>query len=220
MAARPQHGAPLALWAAACIALLVGAVAIGVALGGVMPLPYGPAAPVQQYVAEQRLAVLVIAVGVFASSVPLAGYAATAGARLRELGATASSSALALAGGILAAGTLGATGLVGWVLSRPDVGDAALVRALYYLAFLIGGPAHIVALGLLVAGMSVPAVALGLLPRPLAWIGLALAAFAELATLVLVWPILGVMLPIARVTALAWLLLAGMRLRRNERRSG
>lgn len=208
----------LALWAAICIGLLAGAVAIGVALGGVMPLPYGPAAPVQQYVAEQRLAVQVIAVGVFASAVPLAVYAATAGATLRELGADVSG-ATTLTGGILAAGTLGSTGLVGWVLSRPEMSDdAALVRALYYLAFLLGGPAHIVALGLLVAGISVPGLTLGLLRRPLAGIGLALAAFAGLATLVLVWPVLGPMLPIARVSALAWLLVAGARLGRNHSR--
>lgn len=179
-----------------------------------MPLPYGPAAPVQQYVAEQSVAVQVIAVGVFASAVPLAVYAAMAGARLRELGAAAAG-AIALTAGTLATGTLGLTGLVGWLLSRPDVGgDAALVRTLYYLAFLLGGPAHIVALGLLVAGMSVPGLTLGILPRPLARVGVAVAAFAELATLVLIWPILGVMLPIARVSALAWLLVAGARLAR------
>ncbi|PIB80259.1 hypothetical protein [Mycobacterium celatum] len=220
MDARPQQEPPLALWAAICIGLLLGAVAIGVVLGGVMPLPYGPAAPVEQYVAEQPAAVQVIAVGVFASAVPLAVYAATAGARLRELGA-AVPGAIALTGGTLATGTLGLTGLVGWVLSRPGGGAAAaLVRVLYYLAFLTGGPAHIVALGLLVAGMSVPGVTLGLLPRPLAYCGVAVAVLAGLTTLVLIWPILGVMLPIARVSALAWLLVAGARLGRSHRHSG
>lgn len=65
----------LALWAAICITLLFGAVAIGVALGGLMPLPYGPAAAVHRYAAEQPVALQVIAVGVFASAVPLAVYA-------------------------------------------------------------------------------------------------------------------------------------------------
>jgi hypothetical protein len=54
-----------------------------------------------------------------------------------------------------AAGSLGLTGLLAWPLSRPDVSaDAALVRALYFLVFLVGGPGHIVALGLLVAGIA------------------------------------------------------------------
>jgi hypothetical protein len=216
---RRHHGPQLTLVASVCIALLFGGVAIGVGLGGVMPLPYGPLAAVQQYVRGQPLAVQVLAVAAFASSVPLAVYAATASARLHQLGVGAPAATIALAGGLLAAGALGLTGLVGWTLSRPEIsGDTALVRALYLLAFLIGGPAHIVALGLLVAGMAVPCLILGLLPRPLALVGLVIAALSELTMLVLIWPILGPILPAARVSALAWLLVAGTRLplRRNE----
>lgn len=216
---RRHYGPRLALVASVCIALLFGGVAIGVGLGGVMPLPYGPVAAVQQYVRGQPLAVQVLAVAVFASSVPLAVYAATASAQLHQLGVGAPAATIALAGGLLAAGALGLTGLVGWTLSRPGIsGDTAVVRALYLLAFLIGGPGHIVALGLLVAGMAVPCLILGLLPRPLALVGLVIAALSELTTLVLIWPILGPILPAARVSALAWLLVAGARLplRRNE----
>src|ERR1700731_3718964 len=214
-----QGGPPLVLVASICVALLLGGVAIGVAVGGVMPRPYGPAAAVQQYVRAQPVAVQVMAVAVFASSVPLAIYAATASARLRQLGVTAPGATIALTGGTLAAGALGLAGLLAWTLSRPDVsGDTALVRALYFLVFLVGGPGHIVALGLLVAGMAVPSLILGLTPRPLAWVGLAIAAVAELTPLVLVWPGLGVILPIARVSALAWLVVAGalLPLRRND----
>src|SRR3984893_4656785 len=214
-----QGGPPLVLVASICVALLLGGLAIGVALGGVMPLPYGPVAAVQQYVRAQPVAVQVMAVAVFGSSVPLAIYAATASARLRQLGVTAPGATIALACRILAAGSLGLTGLVGWTLSRPEISaDGALARALYFLVFLVGGPGHIVALGLLVAGMAVPSLILGLTPRPLAWVGLAIAAVAELTTLVLVWPGLGAILPIARVSALAWLVVAGalLPLRRND----
>ncbi len=202
-----------------CLGLLFGGLAIGVALGGVMPLPYGPAAAVQAYVRAQPVAVQVIATAAFGSSVPLAIYAATASARLRQLGVTAPGATIALTGGTLAAGALGLTGLLGWTLSRPEIGaDIALVRALYYLVFLVGGPGHIVALGLLVAGMAVPSLILGLTPRTVAWIGLVIAALAELATLVLVWPQLGVILPIARISALVWLVVAGalLPLRRSD----
>jgi len=175
-----------------------------------MPLPYGPADAVTAYVRAQPAAVHVIAVAVFASSVPLAAFAAAATARLRQLGATELAATLALVGGTLAAGSLGLAGLLGWALSRPDVSaDAALVRVTYFLVFLIGGPGHIVALGLLVAGIAMPGRTLGLLPRPLARIGVAIAALCEAATLVLVWPELGVILPIARVSALFWLVAAG-----------
>src|ERR1700747_3094247 len=102
-----QGGPPLMLVASIFIALLCGVLAIGVALGEVMPLPYGPAAAVQQYVRAQPVAVQVMAVAVFGSSVPLAIYAATASARLRQVGVTAPGATIALAGGILAAGPFG-----------------------------------------------------------------------------------------------------------------
>ena len=193
-----------------CIGLLFGGLAIGVALGGVMPLPYGPMSAVVAYVRAEPVAVQVIATATFASSVPLAIYAAAAGARLRQLGVTQPAATIALTGGTLAAGALGLTGLLGWTLSRPEISaDTALVRAIYFLVFLVGSPGHLVALGLLVAGMAVPGRTLGLMPRPLAWTGLASAALAEVTTLVLVWPRLGVVLPIARVAALLWLVVAG-----------
>ena len=210
---RHHDGPSLALVAAIGIALLFGGLAIGVALGGVLPLPYGPVAAVQQYVRAEPVAIRVIAVTAFASSVPLAIYAATACTRLRQHGVTTPGPTIALAGGILAAGTLGLTGLLGWTLSRPEIsGDPASVRALYVLAFLVGGVGHVVALGVRVAGMAVPGLALGLLPRPLAWAGAVTAGLCELTTLVLVWPVLGPILPVARVSALAWLLVAGARL--------
>ena len=185
-----------------------------------MPLPYGEDSAIQAYVQADPVAAHVIAVATFASSIPLAIYAATASARLRQLGVVAPGATIALAGGVLAAANLGLSGLVAWTLSRPEVvTDGALVRALYYLVFLTGGPAHVVTLGLLVAGIAVPSVILGLLPRPLAVAGLVIAVLSELTTFVLVWPTLGFLLPIARLAALIWLIAAGalLPLRRQNR---
>lgn len=208
---------PLLWLSALCVGLLFGGIAIGVAMGGVMPLPYGPAAAVVAYVHAHPGAVRVTAVATFASSVPLALYAATAGARLRRLGVGGPAAAIASTGGVLAAGSLGLTGLLAWPLSRPDVtADAALARALYLLVFLVGGPGHIVALGLLVAGIAAPGLAMGLMPRPVAWAGLATAALAESGASVLVWPQCGPILPIARVAALVWLVVAGALLPRGD----
>ncbi len=188
-----------------CIGLLFGGLAIGVAVGGVMPLPYGPAAPIQHYVQTQSLALHIIAIAVFGSSVLLAIYAATASSRLRGLGVTGAGPTVAVVGGTLAAGALGLTGLLGWTLSRPEVAaDPVLVRTLYYLTFLIGGPGHVVALGALIAGIA----AGGVLPRT----GFAIAAFCVMTTLVLAWTALGPVLPVARLAALAWLLFASTRL--------
>jgi hypothetical protein len=215
-----QGGPPLALLATISLAFLLAGLAIAAALGGVMPLPYASGSTVVDYVLGQRSAAMVIAVATFASSVPIAIYAATASARLRQLGVTAPGATIALAGGILASAGLALSSLFAWTLSRPEVtSDATLVRALYYLVYLTGGPWHIVTLGLLIAGLSVPSLILGLLPRPVAWTGLAIAVLAELTTLVLIWPGLSPMLPVARFTGLIWLIVAGamLPLRRRNR---
>ena len=210
-ARRPQQGGPpLAVLAAISFALLIGGLAIGVALNGVPPSPFGQGTAVQGFFVSHPGAVQAAAVGVFGSSVPMAIYAATASARLRQLGVTAPGATIVLAGGVLAAGALGLAGLLLWTLSRPEVtSDQALARAVYDLVFLTGGPGHVVALGLLVAGMAVPGVVLDLLPKPLAWTGLVIAAIAELTTLVLIWPPLMVLLPVARIPGLVWLIAAG-----------
>jgi hypothetical protein len=215
-----QGGPPLALLAAISLVLLLGGLVIGVALGGVMPLPYGSATAIQDYVAGHHGAAQAIAVGTFASSIPLAIYAATASARLRQLGITAPGATIALAGGLLASAALSLSGLLAWTLSRPEVtSGVTLVRALYFLTYLTGGPWHIVTLGLLIAGISVPGLILGLLPRLVAWTGLAIALVAEVTTLALIWPGLSPLLPLARFTGLIWLIVAGAMLplrRRNK----
>jgi hypothetical protein len=208
------------------LVLLIAGLAVGAALGGVMPLPYGSGQAIQDYIANNHASVQAIAVGAFASSIPLAIYAATASARLRQLGVTAPGATIALAGGLLASAGLGLSGLLAWTLSRPEVtSDASLVRALYYLTYLTGGPWHVVALGLLIAGICVPGLIVGLLPRPVAWAGLAIAVLAELTTLVLIWPGLSPVLPVARFTGLIWLIVAGVllplrRRNRQEARAG
>jgi hypothetical protein len=209
---RPQRGGPpLVVLASISLGLLLVGLAIAIVLAGVPPLPF--VASVRDFVVAHPVAVQAAAVGAFASSVPLAIYAATASARLRQLGVTAPGATIALAGGILAAGALGLCGLSLWTLSRPEVtADEPLVRAIYFLVFLTGGPWHIVGLGLLLAGIAVPSLILGLLPRPMAWIGLVIAAIAEVTTLVLIWPGFDVLLPIARVSGLVWLIVAGAQL--------
>jgi len=208
-----QHGPPLGPLAGVSTGLLLAALAGSAALGGTVPSPYAPAPVIQAYFRSEPDAVRAVGVLLFASSVPLSIYAATASARLRQLGVTAPGASIALAGGLLSAGALALSGLLQWTLSRPAVrADEPLVRALHDLAFLAGGPAHVVFLGLLLAGVAVPGLLLHLLPRPLAWAGLGIAVLAELCTLTLVWPGLSVLLPLARFPALAWLIAAGLRL--------
>jgi hypothetical protein len=205
--------------AAISLAVLLVGLAVGEALGGVMPLPYGSGTAIRDYVDTHHATAVAIAVGAFGSSIPLAIYAATASARLRQLGITAPGATIALAGGLLASAGLALSGLTAWTLSRPEVtSDAALVRALYYLTYLTGGPWHVVTLGLLIAGIAVPSLIVGLLPRPVAWTGLVIAAIAELTTLVLIWQALSPLLPVARFTGFIWLIVAGSLLPLRRRR--
>src|SRR3984893_5983485 len=149
---RPQQGGPpLVVLAAISFVLLIGGLAIGVAIGGVPPSPFTAGASVQDFFVAHPVAVQAAAVGAFGASVPLAIYAATASARLRQLGVTAPGAPIALDRADLAAGALALCGLLVWTLSRPEVtADGSLVRALYFLVFLTRGPGHVVVLGLLV----------------------------------------------------------------------
>jgi hypothetical protein len=206
----PQGGPHLGLLAIISTGLLLLGVGASAALGGVVPSPYRAAGVIRTYFTSESDAVRVDGVLVFASAVPLAIYAATASARLRQLGVTAPGATIALAGGLLAAGSLASSGLLLWTVSRPAVrADESLVRALHDLAFLAGGPAHVVFLGLLVAGIAVPVLLLRLAPKPLAWAGLVVAALAEVTTLALVWPGLALLVPVVRFPALAWLIAVG-----------
>ena len=215
-----QAGPPLGVLALVSTLLLVAGVAGAAALAGqTYPSPYADPEVIRAFFAGPPLAATVGGVAVFASAVPLLIYAATVSARLRQLGVTAPGATIALAGGVAGAGLLGLSGLLQWTLGRPAVvTDEPLVRALHDLSFLTGGPAHVVFLGLLIAGVAVPGLLLGLLPRTLAVVGLVIAVIAELATLALLWPQLSVLVPLARFPGLLWLIVVGFRLPRQRAR--
>jgi hypothetical protein len=212
-----QDGRFPALLAGMSLVLLVAGLAVSAGLGGTFPSPFADAGDIARYFATESDAVRATAVFSFASAVPLAIAAAAFAGRLRRLGVMAPGGTVALAGGVLSAGMLAQSALLIWVLSRREVrGEGPLVRALQYLSFLSGGVAHVAFLGLLVAGIAVPGLLLGLLPRPVAAAGFAIAAVAGLATVSLVWDQAAVLLPIARFPGLIWLVVAGYRLPRER----
>ncbi|MEU3778595.1 hypothetical protein AB0F11_36415 [Streptomyces sp. NPDC032472] len=218
----PQAGPPLGILAVVFTALFLAGLVLSALLadGRPFPSPFGAADRITAYFREHTDATRVSGALQFAASVPLAIYAATVSARLHKLGVRAPGATIALAGGVLASAFLACSGLVTWVLSRPEVTERPeLVRALQYLAFGLGGPGHVVLLGLLVAGLAVPGLLARLLPRALAVAGLAIAAVAELATLVLLADGTALLLPVARFTALGWLIAAGFLLPRRRVRT-
>jgi hypothetical protein len=202
--ARPQSGPPLIAPALAFAALSIA----GVVIGARAPRPTSTSAEVLAYVGSHATAMRWGAFLAFGASVPLAIWSATVYRRLRAWGVTAPGSAIALVGGVLAAAMAALSGLFVWVASRVE-GDAPLAAALRDVTFITGGPGFVAFFGLLLAGVSVPMLVLGI-ARPLAILGLVVAAFAEVSTLVVVTMGVAFTLPIGRFGGLAWLVAASL----------
>jgi hypothetical protein len=215
-----QGGPPLVLLGTPVLGFFVAGMIISAALGGRTPNPLGDPDNVLDFYRHHQASALAGGVCLFAASVPLLIYAATVSARLRQLGITAPGATIALVGGVSASVMLGASALLAWTLAQPTVSaDDAVVHALSVLSFLTGGVGHVVPLGLLLAGVSVPALIVKLLPRAVAIVGLVIAVIAELSTLSLVFAPLAILLPLARFPALIWLVVAGALLPTTRRKA-
>lgn len=214
MATTPS-GPPLIAPAIGYAALTVA----GLVLGLAGSRPTSSAAEVAAYLTTHPTTATLLAAAVVAAAIPLAVFTAVAHQRMRGLGTTVPGPTIALAGGLLAAATLLVSGLAAWTaVATAPLGDAPLVRALTTLSFAAGGPGFVAPFGLLLAGLAVPSLLLGLLPRPLAWTGLALAAIAMLALFSLLTPALYPLLPVVRFGGLLWLLAAATLLPRERAR--
>ncbi|MCU1687120.1 MAG: hypothetical protein JWQ81_7859 [Amycolatopsis sp.] len=153
----------------------------------------------------------------FAAAIPLAILAATAYRRLRQLGITAPGSAIAFTGGLLSSMMLALCGIVTWTASQtaPDL-DGPVAKLLNELSFALGGVGYGVTFALLIAGIAVPALILGLLPKAVAWAGLVIAGLAMLGTFALVSTGFDAALPIGRFGGLIWIVTAALLLPRKR----
>lgn len=184
--------------------------------GTPVPVPV-PDALAERYLRFPR-AVRVEAFFQFAAAIPLGLFTATLVSRLFFHRVRVAGVHIALFGGIAAAIFLAFAGLATWTLAVPAVAsDGGALRALRLFAYASGGFAHTAALGLLLAGASVPALAFGLVPRWIGWFGLGAAAVCEVATLGMVAAPFSVLVPIGRFAGLAWMLAAGFTLPRTRR---
>jgi hypothetical protein len=177
------------------------------------PSPYQPASDIEAYFATRMTRVAWCAALQFGSMMALGVYVATMTSRLRFHGLRVAGVDIALFGGIAACvmTMVAATGQ--WALSRPGVADnGPIARALYNVVFAAGGPGYTVPLGLLCAGIAVPALFSGLLSRPLAWVGIVLGAIGALSWLSLVIPGALPLVPLTRFPAFVWLIWAGFRM--------
>jgi hypothetical protein len=175
--------------------------------GGHFPSPLESTAASNAFFAENADAIRLGAFLQFGASVPLAIFAATASSRLRFLGIEAAGTLITLVGGTLASAMGALSALVQWSLSQPDLGTEA--RALHLLAFSTGGPGFVVPFGLLVAGVAVTGGLSRKLPRWVMWAGLFVAIAAELSSLSIAVTPAMYLLPMARFTGMAWLVVVG-----------
>jgi hypothetical protein len=205
---RPPQGGPPLLAVALPYAVFTLA---GLFLGFGLVRPDDPPAEVARLLLENRTAATVLAAAVVAAAVPLAIWSATAYRRLRRLGVTAPGSAIAFAGGILASASLALSGLVSWTAATTaPVMTPEILRALTTLGFAAGGPGFVPFFALLMAGVAVPGLLLGVLPRVWAWAGLVVAAVGMLSVFSLLTPVLYPLLPVGRFGGLIWLVAASV----------
>lgn len=205
----PQAGPPLPAPAAAALAL---SVAAGVAFAA-GPRPDTGAGAVLDYLRDHDARTRLVAFLVLATALPITVFGATVYRRLRRLGVTAPGSVVALAGGVLAAGSLVLSGIATWAAGHgADALEPGLARALVDIAFAAGGVGVTAPLALLLGGVAVPCLVLRLAPRPLALAGLVLAATGAVSTLALLSPALYPLLPVVRFGGLAWLVVVGFAL--------
>jgi hypothetical protein len=207
------------LGAVAVVFVLLFAASIAVTLassgGAPYPTPYRAVAEAQQFYARFAGPLRVSALLQLGAMVPLAVYSAAVFSRLLFHRVEVAGPYIAGFGGAAAAIFLGISALAAWTLTQPGIAeDAAVLRLAQLLAFASGGFAHTLALGLLLAGVSVPALAFGLLRRWLCWVGLGIAALCMCSLLALLLPELSVLLPLARFPAYLWLIGAGFSLPR------
>jgi hypothetical protein len=181
------------------------------------PGPWESSETIVAYFQGHSTAVLACAFLQFGAAIPLGIFTATMVSRLQFLGVRVAGAHIALFGGLMTAFNMAASALVLWVMAYPRIAqDAAVLRALYYLTFAFGGVGFSVPLGLLMAGLCIPAVFFKLLPKWLVVFGIVLAVIGELSALALVIPNALFLIPLTRFPAFIWLIAAGFALRKTR----
>src|SRR5204863_1346653 len=139
------------------------------------PGPWESSEAITAYFQTYPKTVLLCAFLQFGAAIPLGIFSATMVSRLQFLGVRAAGPYIALFGGLMTAFNIAVSALMLWVMAYPGIArETTVLRALYYLVFSIGGVGFSVPMGILIAGLSVPAAILKLLPKWLVVSGLAL----------------------------------------------
>ena len=214
----PEHRGPslLFLGTVYLVLFMAGVIVAARMASGTYVSPFASEDSILEFFRLHPDAVRVQAFAVFGSAIPLGIYAATVVSRLNSLGVRAAGGSIALFGGFGASFILAISGMVQWVLSRHNIGaNGPATLSWQDFAFMTGGPGYASMLGLLIAGVSVPALFSRLLPRWLCLLGIAIALAGQLSVLSLLFPWAVYFVPLTRFPGFAWLILCGFKLPRS-----
>ena len=182
------------------------------------PGPSEPASVIVQYFQTHAAPLLICMFLQFGAMICLGLFTATTVSRLQFLGVRAAGSWIALFGGFLTVFNSITAGLILWTMIRPEVMQLpSILLGLYYLAFAFGGPGFSIPMGLLMAGVSIPAAFMKLMPRWIIVLGLVLAVAGELSWFYFVNPKVIFLIPLTRFPGFIWLIAVGFALPRVRR---
>jgi hypothetical protein len=174
------------------------------------PPPTAPPDVIVTFFRDRPGAVLACAFFHFGAAIVLGIFTASIVSRLRFLGVNAAGAFIALFGGFATAIDMVACASVLSVMARPGIAqDRSLVLALYHLQIAFGGVGFSAPLGLLLAGVSIPAAFMKLLPKWVVGLGLFLFATGELSSINIVSPAALFLVPLTRFPGFIWLIAAG-----------
>lgn len=213
-------GPPLGLVAVIFTVLFIAGLYPVTIFGGkpYFPGPLEPAGTIVTFFQTRPSAVLACAFFHFGAAIALGIFTVSAVSQLRFVGVRAVGPYIALFGGLATAFDMMAAASVLWVMAQPGVTrDATLVHALYWLQFAFGGSGFSVPIGILMAGISVPAGFMKLMPKWIVVLGLLLALSGELSWLNMITLKALFLVPLTRFPGFVWLIAAGFTLPKTTR---
>lgn len=177
------------------------------------PGPWEPPNVIVSYFSTHQTAVLICIFLQFGAIIPLGIFAATAVSRLQFLGVKAAGATIALFGGFMTVFDSAAACFTAWAMIHSGVPqNLTITPALNYISYAFGGPGFSIPMGLLIAGICIPALFMKLLPKWLVVFGLILAVAGELSWFNLVFPQALFLIPLVRFPGFIWLIATGFKL--------
>ncbi len=181
------------------------------------PGPWEPASVIVPYFQTHATPVLTCLFLQSGATICLGLFTAVVVAQLRFLGVRSAGPWIALFGGFLTVFNALAAALTTWTLIHPSVvQNPPVLLALYFLSYAFGGVGFSIPMGLLMAGVSVSAAFMRLLPKWVIVLGLVLAVAGELSWFHLISPAVLFLIPLTRFPGFIWLIAVGFALPRTR----